>query len=110
MSAIAEANAVSERIYHTRILNSTFIVQRHDKEGKPVTGQVKVLQFHGDTLRTTDAEAVSQLDAVCEYGNCPIYIDGAIPSVMSDEKAPFADVKKRAGEIVEQMAKAGQRA
>ena len=111
MSIPVKSAPVAARKFHTRIPNSTFIVQRLDAEGKAVAGQVRILPFHGTELTTTDAEAIAQLDACIDDGNSTtIYRDGEMSLSLGDEQAPFHDVKKRAGEIVEQIAKAGQRA
>lgn len=98
-----------KKIYHTRIANSTFIVQRNGADGKPLQGQTELLQFRGDTLEVEDAEVIAQLDAVADKAGCPIYTKDKKTALLG-ENLPFQQVKERAAEVVEQIAKAGQRA
>jgi hypothetical protein len=98
-----------KKIYHTRIPNSTFIIQREGADGKPLQGQTELLQFRGDTLEVEDAEYIKQLDAVADKAGCPIYTKDK-KVAMEGENIPFQEVKARAAEVVEQIAKAGQRA
>ena len=97
------------KAYHTRILNSTFIYQPNDKEGKPVSGQTETLHFRGDTLEVEDPAHIAALDAVADKGSCPIYTKDP-KTALAGANLPFNEVKNRAAEVVEQIAKAGQRA
>lgn len=97
------------KTYHTRIANSTFIVQPCDKEGKPLAGQTTTLQFHGDTLIVEDAEHIKHLDDVADKPGSMIYTRDVKAVLGTAENAPFEQVKARAAEVVEQIAKAGQR-
>jgi hypothetical protein len=101
-------NAVVEKTYHTSIENSTFIYQPKDKEGKGVQGQMEVLQFHGTTLRVSNPAHIADLDAIADAPGCPIYTRD-LKTATAGANEPFREVKNRAGEIVEQIAKAGQR-
>jgi hypothetical protein len=102
---------MTERIYHTWHPNSTFIVQKVDKEGKRLAGQTNLLQFHGTMLATEDPAAIAQLDETAALPGSPIYVDEErAKGYKKQEAAPFDEVKKRAGDVVEAIAKAGQRA
>lgn len=97
------------KIYHSRIPNSTFIVQPNGADGKPAQGQTAVLQFKGDTLSVEDPTHIAALDAIADSPGCPIYTKSP-KAAMQDVNIPFQEVKARAAEVVEQIAKAGQRA
>lgn len=101
-------------IFHCRIPNSRFIVQKMkiDEFGRkvPLVGQATILQFHGDSLYTEDAEAILQLSEIADQPGCPIYIDPANAKPTAAEVAAFAEVKQQAGDSVTKMAQAGQRA
>jgi hypothetical protein len=98
-----------KKIYHTRIPNSTFIVQRNGTDGKPAQGQTELIQFRGETYETEDADYIAQLDAVADKPGCPIYTKDKKTALIG-ENVPFQQVKERAAEVVEQIAKSGQRA
>lgn len=91
---------------------ATFYAQRTDKEGKRLGGQIITLQFsHFGALTTSDPDAIQQLEETAALPNSPIYIDAEkAEKLRKAEMAPFEEVKSRAGDIVEQIAKAGQRA
>ena len=98
-----------KKVYHTRVANSTFIIQRNGADGKPVQGQTELLQFRGDTLEVEDPDYITQLDAVADKPGCPIYTKDKKTALIG-ENVPFQQVKERAAEVVEQIAKSGQRA
>jgi hypothetical protein len=98
------------KTYHTRHANSTFVVQKYDEQGKPLTGQCEVLQFHGKDLVTSDPQAIRQLDEAADKPASPIYTTKPNAMMEALEKAAVKQVVDRAGDVVEQLAKAGQRA
>jgi hypothetical protein len=95
-------------VYHTRVPNSTFIAKMFDEDKKIIVGQVEVLEFRGDTLVVTNPNHIAQLDAIADTPGCPIYTKSA-QSAMMGENMPFSEVKNRAAEVAEQLAKSGQR-
>lgn len=97
------------KTYHTSIPNSTFYAQPTGEDGKPVQGQTVTLQFKGDTLEVSDPAYIKALDSIADTPGCPIYTSNKKTATAGTEQA-FAEVKSRAGEVVEQIAKAGQRA
>jgi len=97
------------KVYHNRIPNSTFIAKVFDEDKKVVVGMSETLQWRGDTLLVTDPNHIAQLDQVADTPGCPIYTTNpAVANVGQDE--PFAEVKNRAAEVVESIAKSGHRA
>lgn len=98
--------------FHTRIPNSTFIVQKKDADGKAVIGQTRVLQFKGHAL-TIPAEDHDALDQIREISDVPgsmIYTRPGNANPTAEELQAFNEVKSQAGDTVAKIAAAGGRA
>jgi hypothetical protein len=114
----AKQDTPIERIFGVRHTNSTFVVQERDKDGRPIPGVAYVLQAHGNYFRTSDPDAVSALEKVAKQKNPAIFMvseeeiraAGLHIPLSGDENRPFEEVKERAGQVVEAIAKAGQHA
>lgn len=98
------------KTYHTRMQNSTFIVQKHDKEGKPLPGQTETLQFHGDSMYVENEDYVKQIDEACDVGGSPIYSKVVTEAQLRVDQEAFNEVRERAAAIAVQIGMAGGRA
>lgn len=98
---------MAEKLFHTRIPNSTFVYQPKDSEGKPKQGVTDVLQFHGIDLLVSDPAQIEALEAAADTPGSLIYTKDKKAVVDAAAKLAFEQVKERAGDVVEKMAKAG---
>lgn len=95
------------KVYYTRHPNSTFIAQVKNPDGTNAIGQSKTIQFHGNKVLVSDPEIIKQMDAAADSIGSPLYTRQKNGAETQVDSLAFEQVKSRAGDIVEQMARAG---
>lgn len=96
--------------FYTRHPNSTFIAQLYGIDGKPLVGQTYICQFHGDSYYTEEPSLIAQLQSVSDQPASPIFTKKNGVAAPYVDQVAFMEVRRRAGDVVEQIARAGQRA